>query len=224
MDPKITALNRLRGALRQSFTKLENYIKQSASEDKVVLETKLTKVGTIRRKLHELQKRYYELPPDADLTETDEAISKMETFLEEMEVSFKYLISEHNIDDKSAKLNIKENKTEELLTVNFPYIPLPQFSGKYEEFGNFKCQFISLIEDNDRLSNTEKLNYLKSSLTGEAKLIQTTYESLLKAIEDRYENRRAIVDSQILRLIKLEKLNYESAEDLRKLLDTVKKI
>ncbi|GBN71477.1 hypothetical protein AVEN_85918-1 [Araneus ventricosus] len=226
MNPEITALNRLRGALRQSVTKLENYIKQCASEDKVVLETKLTKVDTIRKKLFDLQKRYYELPPEADLTETDEAIEQMETSLEEMEVSLKYLISKHNIDDKSTKLNIKENKTGKLLSVKLPDIPLPQFSGKYEEFGNFKSQFISLIEDNDGLSNTQKLYYLKSSLTGEAKLIQTTddtYKSLRKALEDRYENKRAVVDSQILSLINLEKLNYESAEDLRKLLDTVKK-
>ncbi|GBM34155.1 hypothetical protein AVEN_256516-1 [Araneus ventricosus] len=225
MNPEITALNRFRGALRQSVTKLENYIKQCASEDKVVLETKLTKVDTIRKKLFDLQKRYYELPPEADLTETDEAIEQMETSLEEMEVSLKYLISKYNIDDKSTKLNIKENKTGKLLSVKLPDIPLPQFSGKYEEFGNFKSQFISLIEDNDGLSNTQKLYYLKSSLTGEAKLIQTTddtYKSLLKALEDRYENKRAVVDSQILSLINLEKLNYESAEDLRKLLDTVK--
>ncbi|GBN04194.1 hypothetical protein AVEN_188662-1 [Araneus ventricosus] len=81
-----------------------------------------------------------------------------------------------------------------------------------------KSQFISLIGDNDGLSNTQKLYYLKSSLTGEAKLIHTTadtYESLLKALEDRYENKRGVVDYQILR--------YESAEDLRKMLDTVKK-
>ncbi|GBN11019.1 hypothetical protein AVEN_263292-1 [Araneus ventricosus] len=150
----------------------------------------------------------------------------METALEEMEVRLKYLIFKRNIDYKSTKLNIKESKTEKLLSVKLPDIPLPQFSGKYEEFGNFKSQFISLIEDNDGLTNTQKLYYLKFSLTEEAKLIQTTdetYKSLLKALEDRYENKRAIADSQILSLINLEKLKYESAEDLRKLLDAVKK-
>ncbi|GBN77110.1 hypothetical protein AVEN_274739-1 [Araneus ventricosus] len=144
MDPKITAsLNRLRGALRQNVTRLENCMKQSASGDKVILETKL--VETIRKKLFEFQKLYYELPPEAGLTKSDEAIEKMETCLEEMEVSLKYLISKHNIDDTIAKLNIKENKTEKLLSVKLPDIPLSQFSAKYEEFGNFKSQFISLI-------------------------------------------------------------------------------
>ncbi|GBN84872.1 hypothetical protein AVEN_159986-1 [Araneus ventricosus] len=97
MDSEKTSLNRLRGALRQSVTKLENYIKQGASEDKVVLETKLTKVETIRKKLFDLQKRYYELTPEADLTETVEAIEQMETSLEEMEKSLKYLISKHKL-------------------------------------------------------------------------------------------------------------------------------
>ncbi|GBN78987.1 hypothetical protein AVEN_90510-1 [Araneus ventricosus] len=95
MNPEITALNRLHGALRQSVTKLENYIKQGASEDKVVLETELTKVDIMRKKLFDLQKRYYELPP-----ETDEAIEQMETSLEEMEVSLKYLISKYCRVDK----------------------------------------------------------------------------------------------------------------------------
>ncbi|GBM82495.1 Carnitine O-palmitoyltransferase 1, muscle isoform [Araneus ventricosus] len=45
------------------------------------------------------RKRYYELPPEDYLTENDEAIEKMETSLEEMEVSIKYLISKHNIDE-----------------------------------------------------------------------------------------------------------------------------
>ncbi|GBN59335.1 hypothetical protein AVEN_275580-1 [Araneus ventricosus] len=142
-------------------------MKQGASEDKVMLETKLMKMDNIQKNIFELQKRYYELPPEADLTETDEAIEKME-----------------------------------------------------------EMEFINLIEDNDGLSNTQKLYYLESSLTGETKLIQTTddtYESLLKALEDRYENKRTIVNSQILSVINLEKLNYESAEDLRKLLDTLKK-
>ncbi|GBN80706.1 hypothetical protein AVEN_149381-1 [Araneus ventricosus] len=44
----------------------------------------LTGVDTIREKLFELQKRYYELPPESDLTETDEAREKMETSLEEI--------------------------------------------------------------------------------------------------------------------------------------------
>ncbi|GBO03701.1 hypothetical protein AVEN_220930-1 [Araneus ventricosus] len=53
-------------------------MKQGASEDKVMLETKLMKMDNIQKKIFELQKRYYELPPEADLTETDEAIEKME--------------------------------------------------------------------------------------------------------------------------------------------------
>ncbi|GBN45257.1 hypothetical protein AVEN_63328-1 [Araneus ventricosus] len=74
---------------------------------------------------------YYELPPESDLTETDEAIEQMETYLEEIEVSLTYLISKHNIDDKRAELNIKANKTETLLSVKLPDILLPQFSRRF---------------------------------------------------------------------------------------------
>lgn len=52
--------------------------------------------------------------------------------------------------------------------LQLPRITLPKFSGKLTEWENFRGVFESLIASNDSLSNTQKLHYLKASVTGDA--------------------------------------------------------
>ncbi|KAF8786368.1 hypothetical protein HNY73_008089 [Argiope bruennichi] len=83
-----------------------------------------------------------------------------------------------------------------------------------------------LINDNIELTNDQKLFYLKAALRGETKFIETsddTFESLFAALEERFENKRAVVDIHIRNMLKLEKLNFESAKGLRNITDTINK-
>ncbi|XP_018398857.1 PREDICTED: uncharacterized protein LOC108776670 [Cyphomyrmex costatus] len=49
-----------------------------------------------------------------------------------------------------------------------PRIPLPTFSGKYEDWDSFCDLFTTLVLDAPRLADATKLQYLKSCLTGSA--------------------------------------------------------
>ncbi|GFW18546.1 DUF1758 domain-containing protein [Trichonephila clavipes] len=104
-----------------------------------------------------------------------------------------------------------------------PQIPLPEFSGVIAEFSNFKNQFINLIS-NEQLNDSQKLYYLRASLKGEAKLSESpsdSFDSLFKALEDRYENKRQLIDSHVLEIINYEKIYSESAKELRALMDCI---
>ncbi|GFT66634.1 integrase catalytic domain-containing protein [Nephila pilipes] len=100
-------------------------------------------------------------------------------------------------------------------------MPLPQFSRWYEDFQNFKSQFLAIIDQN--LNDTQKLFYLKAVFNGEAKSNETwedTFHSMFAALESRYEDKRIVVDALINTLLNLEKIN-ESASQLKHLLDKI---
>ncbi|GFU55956.1 hypothetical protein NPIL_271751 [Nephila pilipes] len=53
------------------------------------------------------------------------------------------------------------------------------FTGRLDEFNWFKSQFITLIHNNKESTNSEKLFYLRGSLRGAAKKIETSDDSYL---------------------------------------------
>ncbi|GBN92024.1 Dual specificity protein phosphatase 23 [Araneus ventricosus] len=111
-------------------------------------------------------------------------------------------------------------------TIKLPEIPLPKFSGRYEEWNNFKLQFNNLITSNSQLPQEQKLHYLNSSLTGPAKDLQSiddTFVLLFEALTDRFENKRLLVELHINEILEAGKLTTESAKDLRNLTDNIKK-
>ena len=67
---------------------------------------------------------------------------------------------------------------------------------------------------------------MQSSLEGHAKQILSvddTYESLYDVHNNRFENKRLIVNSHIKSLLTLDSIPFESAEKLRMLIDSVLK-
>ncbi|GFS70880.1 DUF1758 domain-containing protein [Trichonephila clavipes] len=123
------------------------------------------------------------------------------------------------------KLNrLKDSIKGTLTSIRLPQIPLPEFSGVIAEFSNFKNQFINLISNNEQLNDSQKLYYLRASLKGEAKLLESpsdSFDSLFKALEDRYENKRQLIDSHVLEIINYEKIYSESAKELRALMNCI---
>lgn len=61
-----------------------------------------------------------------------------------------------------------ETMTDSLSRVRLPKISLPTFSGKHEEWLPFHDIFKSIIHNNASLSNIQRFQYLRSSLTGDA--------------------------------------------------------
>ncbi|XP_052754163.1 uncharacterized protein LOC113510317 [Galleria mellonella] len=110
---------------------------------------------------------------------------------------------------------------------HLPPIPLPVFSGDYNDWISYRDLYISLIHNNNSLSKIEKHHYLKSSLTGEAAellknftLTEANYLDAWKKLEERYDNKRIIVNNILNRLLSQKKLAGESTKSLKELLDT----
>ncbi|KAG8182638.1 hypothetical protein JTE90_018474 [Oedothorax gibbosus] len=107
-----------------------------------------------------------------------------------------------------------------------PDIPLPIFCGKIEEYSSFQYQFINLIDQNSYLSDVDKLYYLRGALRDEAKGIQTlddSYSSLFEVLDNRYNNKRLVIDTHIKALLNFEPIKHDSEKDIRNFTDCIKR-
>ncbi|GBL91111.1 hypothetical protein AVEN_184476-1 [Araneus ventricosus] len=132
--------------------------------------------------------------------------------------------TEHSIPKLQAQLDIVSRLQEKFELLKNDYYKITNTT----EFADVESSLDSVEDDllNLELSDNEKLHYLRGSLKGEAKIIETAdddFSSLFKALEQRYENKRVIVDCHIKNILNLQVMKRESSEDLRILLDNVKK-
>ena len=92
---------------------------------------------------------------------------------------------------------------------------------------SFANLFKASVDSNNQLSNSEKLNYLKACVKGEAaKLISSVtitdynFEIAWKFLHERHENKRSMVQAHLPGIWSQGSLKSESSTGLRKLLET----
>ena len=112
-----------------------------------------------------------------------------------------------------------------------PRIPLPTFSGKYEDWASFCDLFTTLVHDVPGLSDATKLQYLKLCMKdGAAELIKdvtttsANYASTWRALMARYSNPRLIVSKLLTSFMEIPHSRKESASELRSFVDEAQRI
>ncbi|KMQ86488.1 hypothetical protein RF55_14513 [Lasius niger] len=125
-------------------------------------------------------------------TATAEEQRSASYFLEEDFLAAKdaYLEAADHINDTLGKLTKVETVSSE------------------KEWENFRGIFESLVATNDSLSNTQKLHYLKASLTDEAAILvsnirvsDANYEAAWRLLVDEFDNQNAIIHAHIHHLL-----------------------
>ena len=114
--------------------------------------------------------------------------------------------------------------------LKIPQIPLPEFTGKIEEWLSFKDTFNTLINQNAELSNVEKLQYLKSVLKGEARrkiqifsITDENYKKAMALLEQSYDDKRSLISRHINLLLTLPHQQKESYDGLTMIADEARK-
>lgn len=116
------------------------------------------------------------------------------------------------------------------LGIRLPKLNLPTFSGKYEEWFPFRDSFNSLIHTNNSLSNVQKLQYLRASLSGLAADViasletsDANYQIAWSSLTDRYDKKQIIVSAHVEAIMRLPSMAKENAAQLRQITDGVTK-
>ncbi|UYV69731.1 hypothetical protein LAZ67_7000518 [Cordylochernes scorpioides] len=99
--------------------------------------------------------------------------------------------------------------------VKLPKFNLPVFSGEISQWLSFKDLFLITIDKNTTLSEIQKLQYLHSSLKGDAARIIKAWKTLI----ERYDNKREIIFSQLDKIFKIKLYKISTSKAMYELLD-----
>ncbi|GFU04581.1 integrase catalytic domain-containing protein [Nephila pilipes] len=133
------------------------------------MEVKLKRIEQLQINLYKIAEDYCEIETSENLEAIQLDIEYINERIEKTEVGLKLLM--HSLKNtENVNFNLNDNGKH---SVRLPQIPLPEFLGVIAEFSNFEIQFINFISNNDQLNDSQKLCYLRASLRGEAKLLES---------------------------------------------------
>lgn len=127
-------------------------------------------------------------------------------------------------ENREHQLNEKKNISQ----LRLPKVDLPKFNGSCENWMAFHDIYISLIHDNQSLSDIQKFHYLLSALSGEAaraihslEISSANYGTAWNLIKQRYENKKINIKKHVLAILEMPHVQKESCYHLRELSDNM---
>lgn len=215
----VAVVERKLADIEKQLKSLNDFVDTFSDDKKDVVAVKIGHFERLYKKYEDIKEEAFKLS-DNDFEEFEPKIASCNERFESLEVGLNAL----NIKNKNV-LNVESSNVKSY--PRLPELALPQFNGDIELWFAFKEQFKEII-DNCGLNQKQKLQYLQSCLIGVAKNVITvddTYDSLFLALEQRFENKRYIINKHItaLLMLKHEKYKTDSVIDLRILVDTCTK-
>ena len=105
-----------------------------------------------------------------------------------------------------------------------PRIDLPKFTGKYDEWENFRDIFRALVQRREDMSASIKFYYLKTHLVGEVldkikglAMSDANFEGAWAALTAYYENKRRLVTASFTEFFSVTPMKSESSSELKRL-------
>lgn len=157
---------------------------------------------------------------------------------EEQEENFNYFVDRHyeNVNNAYDKIAItiatlleEDQKPSQAkpMEIRLPPVEIPRFHGDHIKWIGFADTFKRLVHDNNQLTNTHKINYLKSHVEGSAARLLShleptgeNYTTAWEILENRFNNRRVLVSNLLNTLINQQSCITESAAGIKNLHDT----
>ncbi|XP_049884023.1 uncharacterized protein LOC126379357 [Pectinophora gossypiella] len=135
-----------------------------------------------------------------------------------------------NCDDSSESDGKSTRASTRPQLVRLPTIQLPKFSGRYENWLEFRDTFTSLIHSNESIDEINKFHYLRASLEGSAAVViqsmefsASNYNVAWKLLRERFDNKRLLVQNHVSALFNIENITKECSITLKLLIDQLNK-
>ena len=185
-DKRIRQLHRLRGALKAKLTISDKFPKKPIADiDLIELKGKRTDDERVEIDFEIMQNEIESLVSDTEIdSEYAERIdfeerlaslmAQAERVIKEMEPVNQADLRELSCNSGSSSNNVTfQNNTqiavksyENAINLKLPALNLQSFSGTYEKWPEFRDTFISSVHNERRYTDSQKLVYFRSCLTG----------------------------------------------------------
>ena len=115
-----------------------------------------------------------------------------------------------------------------ITNVKLPKLELPTFCGDYNDWTSFFDQFNGAVISNSQITDSQKLQYLKTSVKGDtAKLLislqitDANFSTACDILSNRYDNKRLILRAHVHAIVSQKPVTNEKPKTLRDLIETV---
>ncbi|CAL7932860.1 unnamed protein product [Xylocopa violacea] len=230
MNSELKSLIAERGTIKAALTRLQTFFRENASTTKVgALQKRLAANTSHYQRFNSIQTRIEMLVAGSELEEAHaldrenfettyfDLIDEIETFIEASKSS-----QHRNMSSPSACSAASGTAN----GLKLPTIQLPSFDGNCSDWLKFRDSFVSLVHDNDVLSDVQRFHYLNSSLRGPAaRIIQSlgvseaNYKLAWELLNSRYKNSTTLKRHHANALLDLKPIQRQSETTLREFLD-----
>lgn len=250
-ENKIKNIIRAKGILKSKLTRFGNFLQSDVlavltpsnsltETDALDIQTRLNRIQpSLLDEFEKLQEELFLLYSEEEL-ENVEKLAELGDESEEFEKSYfskiaiaRNLLNQHNAVN-SINVSVQSGGASATPSVNdssgLKPIDIPKFSGKYDDWLEFREVFNSLVHSNCSVSNIRKFHYLRGALVNEAlQVIQAIefsdchYNTAWQVLCDRYDNEKLLIFRHVKCLFSLEPITKPSADKIRGMIDTVNK-
>ncbi|XP_058837171.1 uncharacterized protein LOC131693407 [Topomyia yanbarensis] len=162
------------------------------------------------------------LPLSVPAIEYDKVLNRFETKYYHLKAKLTQLLSVKKSDTASTSKRFHSQSTH----IKYPELKLPDFSGNPLEWQSFHDRFNAAVHSSSDLSASEKFQYLKGLLRGEAAglisevpISDENYLEAWKRLVARYDDKRMLVKCHLTELFSTPSIKQESTEGVLNLVD-----
>ncbi|GFU09351.1 uncharacterized protein NPIL_296251 [Nephila pilipes] len=148
-----------RGKVKASMTRLENTVEDLILKNEILIRL---------QRLERLFKEFERL--DSELSGEDSEIVEFEDRYFSLKLKLQNKLHAFNVSNPitvEAQNSSVVQSVQSISNFQLPKLNIPVFSGKFEDWMNFKDLFVSTVHSQTSMSNSQKFQYLKSLLSDE---------------------------------------------------------
>lgn len=208
--------------IAHQIDRLKDFIANNTPSERI-LNVKYTLMVDLRADFSKTYEKVVMESNDGNKGEVEKLYTDFDNLYNETEMILDGKLPEPSIAESTPEVT-NNNK----MNARLPKLDLKTFSSGYTEWAEYIEIFKCAVDKRTDLSPVNKLQYLKSTLRGEASglvkslsLIDSNYKLALKILEDRYNDVESIREAHLDAIFNFPIINFRTSTKLRQLKNVI---